>query len=894
MTTRNLDRLLCPGSVAIVGASTDPASVGGIIWRNMRAGGFAGPVLPVNPHHRTLDGSVCYPDAASLPLAPDLAVVVVPPTAVPAVIADLGAHGVKATIVITAGVGGGPGASLRQAMLDAARPHLLRIVGPNCLGVMLPDQRLNATFAGAAPEAGTLALVSQSGAILSGIADWARQREIGFSCLISLGDMADIDFGDLLDYLALDRRTSAILLYLEAITHSRKFMSAARAAARLKPVIVLKAGRHAEGARAVASHTGALAGSDAVYDAAFRRAGMLRVGSVTELFGAAEILARRLPIKGERLAIVTNGGGFGVLATDALIDQDGRLAELSPETLRALDAILPPTWSRGNPVDIIGDAPGRRYAETLAVLQRAPEVDMIVVLNCPTALASSVEAAETVVAALGDGPRKPVVAAWVGGTAAAEARRPLVDAGIPVYSTPEDAVTGVMHVIGHQRARATLMETPASVPEAFEADLAAARTVIADALRADRAWLDAREVGALLAAYRIPVVESRAARTADEAVAAAEALGFPVAVKIASEDIVHKSEVGGVALGLPDAAQVREAAARMLERVRAARPTARIDGLTVERMVQRRDAHELIIGASLDPQFGPVVLFGHGGTAVETIADRALALPPLTMSLAHDLIGRTRVHRLLSGYRDTPPADLAAVALTLVKLAQLVADHAEIVEIDLNPLLADAAGVVALDARCRIAAASGPPEGRLAIRPYPKELEEEILLEDGRRFLLRPIRPEDEPALLAAFRKLSPETVRMRLFAPLRVLTHPAAARLTQIDYDREMALVLADHRAAGDAQLYGGVRLIADPEGERAEFAITVRDDVAGSGLGRLLLERGLAYARQRGIGEVFGHVLPENTRMLRLCRRLGFEEQMMTSGSRIVLTRYRLRPLS
>jgi len=894
MTVRNLDRLFRPASVALIGASNQPSSPGAVIARNLRSDGFAGPVMLVNPKYREIAGEPCHPDVASLPATPDLAVVVTPPPTVPEIIAALGAKGTKAAAVITAGFGEGGaerGHALRQAMLDAARPHLLRIVGPNCLGVMVPGHGLNATFAHLAATPGRLAFVSQSGAIMTGILDWASARGIGFSHLVSLGGMADVDFGDLLDYLAQQPATSAILLYMEAVTHARKFMSAARAASRRKPVIVLKAGRHAEGARAVASHTGALAGADEVYSAAFRRAGMLRVRSLQQLFDAAEILATSVPVKGDRLAILSNGGGFGVIATDALIDEGGHLAELAPATLERLSAALPATWSRGNPVDIIGDAPGHRYGDALSVLFEDPGLDAVLVLNCPTGVASSTDAAEAVVAAVQSRPHPPLIASWVGGSAPVDnARRLLQSNRLPVYDTPGQAVLAFMHLVRYRDGQQALMETPPSVPEQFVPDVAAARAVIESVLASGREWLTEPEAKRLLAAYCVPVAETRTVADAEEAATAAAAIGFPVALKILSPDITHKSDVGGVALDLTDAVQVRAATLAMRAGIAQAAPQAHLEGFAVQPMIRRPNAHELIIGASEDPQFGLVILFGHGGTAVEIIADRALALPPLNLNLAHDLIAQTRVSRLLRGYRDRPPADLDAIALTLIKVAQLVIDLTEIAELDINPLLADQDGVIALDARVRVARAAAPPERRLAIRPYPKELEDEIALNDGRTLLLRPIRPEDEPMLVAAFRKASPEAVRLRFFAPIKELTHETAAGLTQLDYDREMALVLADHDRPGAAELYAVARFSTDPDQEKAEFAIAVRDDVTGRGLGTLLMRRLIDYARRRGIGEIFGLVLRENRPMLAICRLLGFEETADPDDPAIRLVRLRL----
>ena len=660
---------------------------------------------------------------------------------------------------------------------------------------------------------------------------------------------------------------------MEAVTDARKFMTAARAASRIKPVIVMKVGRHAEAARAAASHTGALAGADAVYEAAFRRAGLLRVRTLQELFDAAEMLAAGIRVKGDRLAILTNGGGFGVLATDELIDATGRLAELTPETIARLDAVLPATWSRGNPVDIIGDADRARYARALEILLDDSDLDAVLVMNCPTAVTASRDAAQAVLEIAGTRPPKPVIASWIGDSEDAVAARRLLDeAGLPVYATPGEAITGFMQLVRYRRRQTALMETPASVPEAFRPDRAAARAVIEPALTAGRTLLTEPEAKAVLAAYGIPVAATRVAATPAEVEARATEIGGPVAVKILSRDISHKSDVGGVALDLGDGPTARQEAEAMLRRVARAAPAAKIDGFAVQAMVRRRAAHELIIGVVDDRQFGPVVLFGQGGTGVEVIGDKALALPPLTMRLARHQIERTRVHRLLKGYRDRPAADLDAVALTLIEAAQLATDIAEIAELDINPLLADADGVIALDARISLAPAAGPAEARLAIRPYPSGLEEEVPLADGRVLMIRPIRPEDEPALVGFFDELSAETVRLRFFAPLKHLPHHMAARLSQIDYDREMALLLAERGIAGQARIYGVVRMTADPNREKAEYAVVMRDDMMGMGLGRLLMQRILDYARGRGLKEVFGQVMRENEGMLALCRALGF----------------------
>ena len=876
MSVRNLDYLFKPASVALIGASTRAGSVGAVVARNLFNAGFKGPVMPVNPHHRSVEGVLAYPDVASLPLTPDLAVICTPPDSIPSLIAELGARGTKAAIVITAGLGapeggsGGEGRTLRQAALDAARPHLLRIVGPNCLGVMAPGAGLNASFAHIAPRAGDIAFVTQSGAMVTAVLDWAAARSVGFSHFVSLGDMADVDFGDMLDYLAADPGTKAVLLYIEAVTDARKFMSAARACARLKPVIIIKAGRHAEGAKAAASHTGALAGVDAVYDAAFRRAGALRVYEMRELFDAVETLATARPLQGERLVILTNGGGPGVLATDALIDFHGALAELAPETIARLDAALPATWSHDNPVDIIGDAPPARYAEALKALLADPGGDAVLVLNCPTAVADSTEVARAVIDAA-RGSKRTLLTNWLGDPAAAGARQLFTEQRIPTYVTPEQAVRGFMDLVQFRRNQALLMETPPSLPENFLPDRERAGSILRAVLEEGRDWLSESEAKEVLAAYQIPVVPTRIARTPAEAARYAEEMAGPVALKILSPDITHKSDIGGVALNLETPEEARLAAESMLATIRRRQPEARLEGFTVQPMIRRKHAHELIVGMIDDRQFGPVLLFGQGGTAVELLDDKALALPPLNMKLAHETMDETRIIRLLRGYRDRPAADLDAVALTLIKVSQLVCDFAEIAELDINPLLADEKGVIALDARIRVAKPERPGAARLAIRPYPQELEQEMAGRDGTRYFVRPIRPEDGPALQALFGKLAPEDIRMRFFSPLKSLPLALASRLTQIDYDREMALI-ATATPDPESEILAVVRISCDPDNERAEYAILVRTDLKGRGLGYGLMTLIIAHARQRGVREIFGDVLRENQPMLQLCRDLGF----------------------
>ena len=882
MTIRNLGSVFAPKSVAVVGATPRDGAIGNIVLRNLRAAGFAGEIRPVNPKHAEIAGLKCFPDAAALPETADLAIIATPPRTVPDIVAEFGQRGTRAAVVISAGFGQGPD-SLRQQLLDAARPNTLRILGPNCLGLLVPGIGLDASFSHDAPHAGDLAFLSQSGAVLTTVIDWANARNIGFSAMASLGDMADVDFGDLLDWFAADIHTRAILLYVEAITHPKKFMSAARAAARAKPVIVVKAGRHAEAAKAAASHTGALAGVDEVYDAAFRRAGILRVFDLDELFDAVETLSRIKPFRGDRLAVLTNGGGVGVLAVDRLVDFGGRLAELSPQTVDALDRVLPATWSKANPVDIIGDAGPERYCQALERIMDDPAADAVLVMNCPTALSSGVEAAEAVSRTVGEAhrkhfPRKPVFACWLGGPSFQDARQVFDPAGVPTFSTPTEAVRGFTHLVRYSAGLDALMRTPPSLPEAFAPDIDVARALVRTALAEGREWLTAPEIGHLFDAYRIPIAAARAAATPADARDVAERIlaEHPAAVvKIMSPDILHKTDVGGVRLELTSPAEVEAAARSVMEAAVRMRPDARIEGVTVEPMIERKGARELILGVTDDALFGPVILFGQGGTAVEVIRDKAVALPPLDMALAHDLIEHTRVVGLLRAYRAEPAADIDAVALTLVKLSQLVADIPEIRELDMNPMLADADGVIAVDARVRVA-----PEGRrdrhglnprFAIRPYPAEWERELTLADGTTAIARPVKPEDEALYEAFFEKVAPEDMRLRFFTPKPDLSHRFLARLTQIDYGRAMAFVALDPDSGA---LLGVVRLHSDPDGERAEYAILVRSDLKGKGLGWTLMELMIAYARAVGLSEIHGEVLSENTTMLEMCRDLGFAE--------------------
>lgn len=901
MSIRNLDALLRPRSVAVIGASHRPGSVGAVVMRNLLRAGFAGPVMPVNPNVAAVAGVLAYPAVDRLPVVPDLAVICTPAATVPEIVRALGDAGSKAAAVLSAGFAhttASAGKPSLASLLDAAGRRGFRLLGPNSLGLLVPGIGLNASFAHLDALPGELAFVSQSGALGTAALDWARHAEVGFSCFASLGDAADVDAADLLDWLGADAGTRAILVYLESlggaragsspsgpVRPARKLLSAMRAAARNKPVLVLKAGRVAEGARAAFSHTGALAGADDVWDAALARAGALRVARLDELFDAAETLVRAPQLRGDRVAIVSNGGGLAVMATDSLVRQGGRLVVLAPETIERLDGVLPPTWSRANPVDLIGDAPGERFEQALRIVLADPGVDVVLVVHAPTAIASGEEAGRAVARVVREtSPERAtpsVLTSWVGHATAEAARRVLHEAGIPTYASPEAAISAYTHRLAHRRAQEMLMETPPSLPSEFVPDLASARAVLARARTAGHDFLSEPESKSILKAFGVPVVETRVARDADDAERLATELGFPVALKLLSPDVTHKSDVGGVALDLESAQDVRHAARTMADRLATLLPNARLEGYTVQQMARRPRALELIAGIANDSIFGPVVVFGHGGTAVEVLGDRALALPPLNLQLARALVERTRVVRLLAGFRSQLPADLDALASALVRIAQIAVDLPEVLELDVNPLLADPDGVLALDARVRLAPSIPADRStHLAIRPYPRELEETIVLPSGRAIFVRPIRPEDEPAHHAFHAKLEPDDVRFRFFNLVRQVPHSQMARFTQIDYDREMAFVALppEQQTLGAArETFGVVRTVTDPDNERAEFAIVVRSDQKGEGLGWALLEKMIRYCRARGTRELIGQVLPDNRAMLDLARRLGFSSRLL-----------------
>lgn len=890
MSTYHLQQVFRPASVAVIGGSPRERSAGRAVVRNLRQAGFPGKIGWISPRYPEIDGIRTVRRLGALGWVPELVVITAPARMLPRIITVAARMGVAAAIILTAGLGSGPG-SAAEKVRETARAHGLRILGPHCLGVIAPHARLNASIAAHSPQPGDLALVSESSAIAAALVEWGVARAVGFSAVVSLGETVDVDFADLLDHFATDYRTRAILLYVERIRDARKFMSAARAAARAKPVVVIKSGGDRRGQSAAETHVQALAGSDLVYAAAFARAGVLQVHALDELFAAAETLGRIGTFPGRRLAVLGNGGGVVKLAVDQLAALGGSLAELSPATVAALESRMPTDWSRENPVDIVVDADGERYAEAVQALLDDPGNDALLVINVPTAFTSSVDVARTLVRTLARRPHhyhdKPVFAVWLGNDDRATAA--LTGAHVPTYATEADAVRGFMHLVRYREVQAALMETPPSLPEEFVVDVASARTLVERALAQGRRWLDPIATHALLAAYGIPTVPVRFAHDGTEAAQAAAPLlatGAAVAVKVLSPDIIHKSDVDGVRLNLASAQAVRAAADDILARARQARPQASIDGVIVQASLQRPKARELIAGIADDPVFGPVIVFGRGGTAVEVIDDKAIALPPLDLRLAHELIARTRVSRILEAYRDVPAADREAVAMVLVKLAQLAADIPEIVQLDINPLLADKDGVVALDARVAVGRAPALHKGRghprFAIFPYPKQWERWITLADGARAFVRPVRPEDDALFRAFFARVTDDDLRLRFFQAVKHFSHEFIARLTQLDYARSIALVAIDPRS-GD--MLGAVRLHADADYQAGEYGIQVRSDLKGHGIGWQLMRIMIEYAHWLGLKTVEGQVLRENRGMLAMCETLGFRMRPDPEDSALML---------
>ncbi|HEY7328985.1 MAG TPA: bifunctional acetate--CoA ligase family protein/GNAT family N-acetyltransferase [Gemmataceae bacterium] len=875
----SLESLFRPQSVTVFGASANAGSVGNILMRNLLENPFGGVVFPINPKRRAVQGVCCYPNLAAVPEKVELAVIATPAQTVPGIVRQCVENGVAAGIIISAGFAelGAQGRRLEDEIRGIAQGKM-RIVGPNCLGIIHPPSNLNASFAASMALPGQVALLSQSGAICTAILDWSRQAHVGFSSFVSVGSMLDVDFADLIDYFADDVTTRSIVLYMESIGDVRKFLSAARSASRAKHFIVVKAGRHEAGARAAASHTGALAGADAVFDAAFRRAGALRVSTISDLFNMSEILAMQPPPPGPSLAVLTNAGGVGVMATDALMLGGGRLAPLSSETLAALNDALPPFWSHANPIDILGDATPQRYRLAVEACAKDATVQGILVLLTPQAMTDPTKTAQqlTPFARL---PNKPLLACWMGGAAVREGINLLNAAGIPTFDSPEPAIRAFLHMVQYRRNQELLYETPPAMPEDSAPDMRRVRQIVQQVRDSGRTLLTEVESKDVLAAYGVPVVSTTACKTADEASAAANKIGYPVVVKLLSSTITHKSDVGGVQLNLADENAVRAAFATIESSVRyhtnhandKSRPAA-FEGVSVQAMVRER-GYELIIGSSVDRQFGPVILFGCGGILVEVFKDRALGLPPLNRTLARRLMERTKIYEALQGVRGQNAVSLEALETLLARFSQLLVDFPEIQEVDLNPVLATPEHVIALDARLLLCSADQPPDQRpgLAIHPYPNQYIAPFRLRDGREVIVRPIRPEDEPLILALHAGLSEHTIRMRFFSMVKTLSRESLIRLCHLDYDREMALAAVLHEN-GHPHLLAVSRYYLHPETGIAEFALVVSDAYHRQGVGRHLMQRLIDIARERRVARLVGQVLAENTPMLHLMHSLGF----------------------
>ncbi|MGX9728207.1 MAG: bifunctional acetate--CoA ligase family protein/GNAT family N-acetyltransferase [Candidatus Electronema sp. VV] len=878
MSKHYLSTLFEPKSVAVFGASDRACAVGNLVFKNMIEGGFAGEVYPINPKRDEVQGRKAYPDLKSIGQPVDLAVITTPASTVPGIIEACGNYGIRSAVIISAGFRevGPQGLKLEQAVLETARRHGLRFVGPNCLGIMRPETGLNCTFNKGGANPGNIALVSQSGALCTAILDWAAANKIGFSTVVSTGISADIDFGDVLDYLVNDPKTKSILLYIEGIHNALSFMSGLRAAARFKPVIVLKVGRHATGSKAAMSHTGALVGADDVFDSALRRAGVLRGLRIANLFSAASILTFPIKAGGERLAIITNGGGPGVMATDRAADLTLPLAQLSQETLKKLNAVLPATWSKSNPVDIIGDATPERYAQAVAACAEDPGVDGLLVILTPQAMTDPAGVAKALVG-LERSKGKPLLTCWMGEIQVAEGRNILRDANIPTFNTPETAVDAFSYLVNHSRNQKLLLETPAPMSLDEVPDVEGARLIVESALAEGRKVLSEVESKAVLKAFHIPTAHASIVRSPNEALVQAESIGFPVALKINSPDITHKSDAGGVRLGISNAQAARSAYNEMLAAVRKNRPEARIDGVTIQPMLRRPNGRELLVGIVTDPVFGPVITFGAGGIAVEVMGDRAVTLPPLNHKLVQDLIGRTRISKLLGAFRHMPPTNMDALEQVLLRVSEIACELPLVKELDINPLIVDENGAIAVDARIVVDyhVQTSDRYSHMAIYPYPSHLVTKRQLPDGTDLVIRPIRPEDVELEQTFVRNLSEQTKYFRFMQAMNELSPQMLARFTQIDYNREMALiaVVPDKEAdEGKEKQIGVARYSINPDGRSCEFAIVVADEWQRQGIAHLLMQQLIATARNQGLQIMEGDVLSNNHDMLTLAEKLGF----------------------
>ena len=874
MKLSDVDPLFMPAAIALFGASDHQESLGGLLYQNLKAGGFPGPCFPINPKYEEVGGEPSYKNLESLGEHVDLALIATPAPAVPGILEQCGANGVKMAVVYSAGFAeqGKAGAALQERLIEIARRQRIRLLGPNTLGILRPQHRLNATFGTVPALAGNVALVSQSSAVCSAMLDWANARQIGFSAVVSLGAAADVDFGEILDFLALDIHTQSILLYVEGVRDARRFMSGLRAAARLKPVIVVKSGRFPAGSRAAKSHTGAWVGSAEVFHAVMERAGAVQVEALDQLFAAAQAFGTNKRLAGDHIAIVTNGGGPGVLAADRAVELSLHLAEFRKETDERLSQLLPEGWSRGNPVDVLGDAKPEAFAGALSCCLEDPQVDGVLALLAPLAMSQPEETAEQVIA-LAKQHRKPVLACWMGADQVEAANERFAENRVPHFDTPEQAVDALAYLALHHRNQKLLMQYPPPLSERHNPDVEGARLIIEGVLAEGRKTLRIIEAKAVLSAFRIPTCPAVVARTPNEALMAAQILGFPVVMKIHSPDIDHKSDVDGVRLNVTHSQSVRRTFAEMIERAKKLRPDAQIEGVILEHMISTRAARELMIGVVRDSVFGPVISFGAGGTEVEVLEDHAVALPPLNDFIINTLIDHTRVARLMSAFRHMPPMNRRALARILQRVSEMVCELPEIIEMDINPLMGNDREVIALDARIRVQyrPPQMPPYGHMAIHPYPAHLIERIQLPDGTDLTIRPIRPEDAQMEQSFVRGLSEQSRYFRFMQAIKELSPEMLVRFTQIDYDREMAFIGVVEQPEGEVEV-GVARYTARPGGEACEFAIVVADAWRNRGIGARLMRALMQNARERGFRIMEGEVLSANSRMLALTQSLGF----------------------
>jgi acetyltransferase len=874
MGQHHLKPLFAPNSVAVFGASDRIDSVGQIVFQNMLQSGYHGALYPINPSHAKVQGCKAYSSIFEITEPVELAVIATPAHTVPDIIDECGRHGVKAAVIITAGFGeaGTAGKALERAVLENAQRYGMRLIGPNCLGVMRPDIGLNATFNKGSATAGNLAFVSQSGALCTAILDWAKTNDIGFSSIVSMGASVDVDFGEILDYLISDTKTHSILLYIEGIHNARSFMSSIRAAARIKPVILVKVGRHAAASKAAMSHTASLVGSDDAFDAAVRRAGVVRVQTITQLFSAAKALSCGFNPTGNRLAIVTNGGGPGVMATDCAVDLGLVMATLSDSTIEKLNLVLPATWSHSNPVDIIGDAQSDRYHHAVKACLEDPNVDGVLTILTPQAMTKPLEAANAVIE-LSNQYSKPLLTSWMGGGQVEESRAAFKHAKKPTFRTPEPAVEVFSYLSAYHKNQKFLMQMPGPLSHHLEPDVEGASMIIEGALQEKRKILTEMESKALLAAFHIPVAQTMVARSPNEALLIAQQLGFPVAMKVNSPDITHKSDSGGVLLNLVNAQAVRGAYHEIIKNVKQSRPDAKVDGISIQPMIVKPNGRELMVGVTNDPVFGPVITFGAGGTSVEIMGDRSVSLPPLNTFLVKDMINSTHIAKMLGAFRHMPAADMDALESVLLRVSEMVCELPMLMEMDINPLILDENGVLAADARVvvELRSPSADRYSHMAIYPYPTHLVSYWQRTDGTDVVIRPIRPEDAELTQEFVRNLSEETRYFRYMNSFQELSESMLIRFTQIDYSREMALIAVLNEQEKEVEL-GVTRYAINPDGESCEFALVVADNMRGTGLGLKLMVALMDAARSKGLKIMEGEVLKNNVSMLKLMKRLGF----------------------